>query len=51
MWLIVDPTRVGCPAAIGRMTSEMNEGLKRWGWNFKSPSKIQSTPSATCSVR
>ena len=51
VWLMVELIRLGWPAAIGRMTSETNVGLKRFGWNFKSPSMIQIAPSAHCSVR
>src|ERR1700685_651109 len=51
VWLMVELIRLGWPAAIGRMTSETNVGLKRSGWNFKSPSMIQIAPSAHCSVR
>ena len=51
VWLIVEATRLGWPAAIGLMTSETNDDLKRSGWNFSSPSMIQIAPSAHCSVR
>ncbi len=51
VWLMVEATRLGWPAAIGLMTSETNEDLKRSGWNFSSPSMIQMAPSAHCSVR
>ena len=51
VWLMVEATRLGCPAAIGLMTSDTNEDLKRSGWNFSRPSMIQIAPSAHCSVR
>ena len=51
MWFMVDATTVGCPTAIDRIKSPMKAGFKIAGWNFKRPSKIQMTPSATCSER
>jgi hypothetical protein len=48
---MVDATRLGWPTAIGLMTSDTKDDLKRSGWNFRNPSMTQIAPSAHCSVR